>query len=59
MSGVSGSWVYRIAPKIIEMLKPYHDDNMGTQSAGRDANYAKNYENPKMSITTSAISRAD
>ena len=26
-------WLYRIAPKIIEMLKPYHDDNVGTQSA--------------------------
>ena len=26
---------YRIAPKIIETLKPHHDDNVGTQSAGK------------------------
>ena len=29
-------WLYRIAPKIIEMLKSYHDDNVGTQLAGND-----------------------
>ena len=29
-------WVYRIAPKIIETLKPYHDDNLGTQLAGAE-----------------------
>ena len=27
-------WLYCIAPKIIETLKSYHDDNVGTQSAG-------------------------
>ena len=27
-------WLYRIAPQIIETLKLYHDDNVGTQSAG-------------------------
>ena len=26
-------WLYGIAPKIIETLKPYHDDNVGTQLA--------------------------
>ena len=26
-------WFYRLAPKIIETIKPYHDDNVGTQSA--------------------------
>ena len=26
---------YSIAPSIIETHKPYHDDNVGTQSAGR------------------------
>ena len=26
--------LYRIAPNIIETLKPYHDDNVVTQSAG-------------------------
>ena len=31
---VRHEWFYRIAPKIIETLKPYHDDYMGTQSAG-------------------------
>ena len=27
-------WLYRIARKIIERHKPYHNDNVGTQSAG-------------------------
>ena len=27
-------WLYRITPRIIETRKPYHDGNMGTQSAG-------------------------
>ena len=27
-------WLYRIAPKNIEMLKLYHDDNVDTQSVG-------------------------
>ena len=31
---VRHEWLYRIAPKIIETFKPYHDDNVGTQSAG-------------------------
>ena len=31
---VSHEWLDRIALKIIEMLKPYHDDNVGTKSAG-------------------------
>ena len=26
-------WLYRIAPKIIDTLKAYHDDNVGTQLA--------------------------
>ena len=28
-------WIYRIAPMIIETHKPYHDENVGTQLAGR------------------------
>ena len=31
---VSLGWLYYIAPKIIKTLKPYHDDDVGTQSAG-------------------------
>ena len=27
-------WLYRIAPRITDTYKPYHDDNLGTQSAG-------------------------
>ena len=27
-------WLYRIAPRNMETHKPYHDDNVGTQSAG-------------------------
>ena len=29
-------WLYRIAPKIFETHKLYHDNNVGTQSAGVD-----------------------
>ena len=29
-----GEWLYRIAPKNTKTHKPYHDDNVGTQSAG-------------------------
>ena len=32
LSAISGS---TIDPKIIDMLKPCHDDNRGTQSAGK------------------------
>ena len=31
---VRHEWLYRIAPKIVETLKPYHDNNVRTQSAG-------------------------
>ena len=32
---VRREWLHRIAPKIIETVKVYHDDNVGTQSAGK------------------------
>ena len=28
------AWLYRIAPRIIDTHKPYHDNNVGTLSAG-------------------------
>ena len=28
---VRHEWLYYIAPKIIDTLKPYHDNNVGTQ----------------------------
>ena len=31
---VNLEWLYHIAPRIIDAHKPYHDDNLGTQSAG-------------------------
>ena len=34
LSGMSTTTTTCIAPKITETLKPYHDDNVGTQSAG-------------------------
>ena len=32
---VRHEWLYRIAPKIIETHKPYHDDNVGGKSVGK------------------------
>ena len=32
---VRHQWLYRIAPSINQTHKPYHDDNVGTQSAGK------------------------
>ena len=31
---VRHEWLYRIAPRITDIHKPYHNDNVGTQSAG-------------------------
>ena len=39
LGSVRHKWLYRIAPRIIETHKPYHDDNVGTQSAGALASY--------------------
>ena len=59
---VRHKWLYRIAPRIIETHKAYHDDNVGTLSAGMIQNYRHSFTftSPvfKMNIDRALLSNA-
>ena len=47
-------WLYCIGPRIIETHKPYHDDNVGTQSAGGIISVARLVKLSQCDVTRTA-----